>query len=118
MDAPSAAVSTADTQSDCVSRRTLQRRARGNGVERFAWTADRDRCLSALWLVASPKVLMALIGCKRAVLYKRAGELKLPDRDPVKRAMKCGVAPRDPLRLPSADELLARASKPTPEFAS
>jgi len=113
MGKPSEAGFTADS----VSVRTLQRRARAAGHARFAWNEERDTTLKTLWLALEPKVLRARIGCSERSLYKRAAELELAPRDPVQRAIKSGEEPRDPLRLPTYDEMRARVSH-IPAFAA
>jgi hypothetical protein len=65
-------------------------------ASRFNWDDDKDQKLTDRWLDTEPDVLAQQIGCKRAALYKRAGELKLGPRQKAARAIWNGEKPRDP----------------------
>lgn len=74
-----------------IPARTVRRYAATRGHRRFRWSEPVDSLLKQNWTRMAPERLAHAIGCSVRAVYKRAGELKLPPRDPVQRAIREGA---------------------------
>ena len=91
--------------------------------ERFKWTAWRDELLTRDWPIKEPASIARFFGCSLRAVYKRAGEINLGPRDPERRALWLGQAPRHPraislARVPLLERPFVSDDCPTADGAS